>query len=96
MYDNEFKIIKNKFWTKDKIDQFRYKIQIWRRWLGWEKNERNHLRAQQWMIRSSLVSIRQTDIFLSAVALKDILHFLHEISLSLEISVHKSLSLFNF
>ena len=48
------------------------------------------------MIRSSLVSIRQTDIFLSAVALKDILLFLHEISLSLEISVHKSLSLFNF
>ena len=45
------------------------------------------------MIRSSLVSIRQTDIFLSAVALKDILLFLHEISLSLEISVHKSLSL---
>ena len=41
-------------------------------------------------------SIRQTDIFLSAVALKDISLFLHEISLSLEISVHKSLLLFNF
>ena len=48
------------------------------------------------MIRWSLVSIRQTDIFLSAVALKDISLFLHEISLSLEISVHKSVSLFNF
>ena len=44
---------------------------------------------------SSLVSIRQTDIFLS-VALTRHFTFLQEIFLSLEISVHKSLSLFNF
>ena len=47
------------------------------------------------MRRLSLVSIRQTDISCQWLS-QDISLFLHEIPLSLEISVHKSVSLFNF
>ena len=54
------------------------------------KNER------QGMFIKSLVSIRQTDIFLSVALTRHFSLFLHEISLSLEISVHKTLGLFNF